>query len=75
MEETSEQTWITRDGIANLKQGNDTSIKVFEQRLKRNSRLSDSEIKQDRIYHIWSSFAVERIPSKDLVIRVPLVLG
>ena len=44
MEETSEQTWITRDGIANLKQGTDTSIKVFEQRLKRNSRLSDSEI-------------------------------
>ena len=33
MEETSEQTWVTRDGIANLKQGNDTSIKVFEQRL------------------------------------------
>ena len=37
MEETSEQTWITRDGIANLKQGNDTSIKVFEQRLTKQS--------------------------------------
>ena len=64
MEETSEQTWITRDGIANLKQGNDTSIKVFEQRLTKQSLESQWDKTGQNLSHLvkfclWTKYQVK----------------